>query len=71
LRIKEQEKRLTLNKDILRERDYLEDPDVGVRLILRWIFRKGDWWGMDWIYLVQVRDRRRALINVVRKVRFP
>ena len=27
----------------LRERDHLEDPGVGERIILRWIFRK---WGM-------------------------
>jgi hypothetical protein len=26
----------------LRERDHLEDPDVDVRIILRWIFRKWD-----------------------------
>jgi hypothetical protein len=55
----------------LRERDYLEDPGVDVRLILRWIFRKGDGWGMDWIYLAEVRDRRRALVNAIMKLRFP
>jgi len=26
----------------LRERDYLEDPEVDGRVILRWIFRKWD-----------------------------
>jgi hypothetical protein len=26
----------------LRERDHLEDPDVGGRIILRWSFRKWD-----------------------------
>jgi len=26
----------------LREGDHLEDPGVGVRIILRWIFRKWD-----------------------------
>jgi hypothetical protein len=24
----------------LRERDHLEDPDIGGRIILRWLFRK-------------------------------
>jgi hypothetical protein len=26
----------------LRKRDHLEDPDIDVRIILRWIFRKWD-----------------------------
>jgi hypothetical protein len=26
----------------LRERDHLGDPDVGGRIILRWVFRKWD-----------------------------
>jgi len=29
-------------RGIMRERDHLEDPDVDVRIILRWIFRKWD-----------------------------
>ena len=34
----------------LRERDYLEDPGIDGRIILRWIFRK--WDGvMNWIDL--------------------
>ena len=35
----------------LRERDHWGDPDVDVRIILRWIFRKwdvGTWTGSIW-----------------------
>ena len=35
----------------LRERDHLGDPGVEGRIILRWIFRKCDVGGMDWIEL--------------------
>jgi hypothetical protein len=41
----------------LRERDHLEDPCVNGRIILRWIFRKWNVGGMDWIDLAQNRDR--------------
>jgi hypothetical protein len=40
----------------MRERDNLEDPDIGRRIILRWIFRKLGW-GMDCVALAQDRDR--------------
>ena len=36
----------------LRERDHLEEPGVDGRIILRWIFRKGDvvaWTGLSWL----------------------
>jgi hypothetical protein len=37
----------------LREIDHLEDPGVGWRIILRWIFRKwiggGAWTGLMWL----------------------
>jgi len=39
----------------LNERDHLEDPGIDGRIILRWIFRKLDWGGMDWLELA--RDR--------------
>jgi hypothetical protein len=49
----------------LRERDHMEDPGVDRRIILRWIFRKWDGGGMEWIYLAQDRDRWWALVNAV------
>jgi hypothetical protein len=35
----------------------LEDPDVDGRIILKWIFKKWDGGGMDWIDMAQDRDR--------------
>jgi hypothetical protein len=52
------------------ERGHLEDPGVDGRIILRWIFWKWEG-GMDWIDLVQDRDRRRALVNAVMNIRVP
>ena len=49
----------------MRVRDHLVDPGVNRRIILRWIFRKWDVRGMDWIELAQDRDRWRALVNAV------
>ena len=53
----------------LRERDHLGDQDVDGRIILRWVFRKWDMGGMDLIELLQDRDRWRALVNAVMKLR--
>jgi hypothetical protein len=53
-----------------RERDHLEDPGLGGRIILRWIFRKWDG-DKDWIDLAQNRDRWRALVNTVMNLRVP
>jgi hypothetical protein len=47
----------------------LGDPGVDGRIILLWIFRKWDVRGMDWIELAQDRDRWRALVNTVMKLR--
>jgi len=47
----------------------LGDPDVDGRLILRWIFRKWDVGGMDWIELAEDKDRWRALVNAVMNLR--
>jgi len=48
----------------------LEDPGVDGRIVLRWIFRKGDG-GMDWIDLVQDRDRWWAVVNAVMNLLIP
>jgi hypothetical protein len=50
--------------------DHFEDSGVDVTIILRKIFRKWDG-GMDWIGMVQDRDRWRALVNVVTNIRVP
>jgi len=49
----------------------LGDPGVDGRIILRWIFRKCDVWGVDWIKLALDRDRWRALVNAVMNIRVP
>jgi hypothetical protein len=54
----------------LRERDNLGDQGIDARIILRCIFKKCDG-GMDWIDIVQDRDRRRALENAVMNLRVP
>jgi hypothetical protein len=56
-------------RENLREGDHLKDPDVDGRIILKWILEK---WcgGMDWIDMAQERDRWRALVKVVKHLRF-
>jgi hypothetical protein len=55
----------------LRERDHWGDPAIDGRIILRWIFRKWDVGGMDWVELAQDRDRWQALVNAVMRLRVP
>jgi len=55
----------------LKERDKLEYPGVDGRKILRWVFREVGCGDMDWIDVVQDRDRWRALVNVVMSIRVP
>ena len=44
----------------LRKKDRLGEADIDKRIILKWIFRKKDVEGMDWIGLAQDRSRWRA-----------
>jgi hypothetical protein len=55
----------------MRDRDRLKIPGVDGRIILRYIFRKWDVRGMDWIDLAQDREMWRALVNAVMNLRFP
>jgi hypothetical protein len=50
--------------------DHLGDPGVDGSIILKWIFKKWDG-GMDWIELVQDRDRWQAAVNAMMSLRFP
>jgi len=38
---------------------------------LRWIFRKWNGGGIDWIDVAQDRDKGRALVNAVMNLRVP
>jgi len=49
----------------------LEDTGLDGRIMLRWIFRKWGFVGMDWIELAQDRDRWWASVNAVMNLRVP
>jgi hypothetical protein len=46
------------------ERGHFEDPGIGGRIILKWIFKKYEG-GVDWIDLAHDRGRWRAVVNAV------
>ena len=54
----------------MRERENLGDTGVDGRTI-KWIFRKWDVRGTDWIELAQYRDRWRAVVNAVMNLQVP
>ena len=47
----------------------MEDPGVDGRIVLRWIFRKVGFGGVDWIGLAQDRESWRAVVNAVMNLR--
>ena len=55
----------------LRGRYHLEDLGIGGRILLNVSSRSGMGGGMDWIYLAQDRDRRRALVNAAMNIQVP
>jgi len=55
----------------MRERDHLEDPGMDGRIIIRWILRKWDGRGVDWIDLAQDRERWQALVDMVMNLQVP
>jgi len=55
----------------LQGRDHLGDPGVDGRIILRWILRKWDVGGMDWIELAKERDSWLTLVSAVMNFRVP
>jgi hypothetical protein len=55
----------------VREIDNMEDLRVDGRIILKCIFEKWDWAGIEWIDLAQDRNRWQALVNGVMNFRVP
>jgi hypothetical protein len=51
-----------------REGNYLEDPGIDGRIILKWIFETWDM-GMSWINVARDRDKWRAVVIAVMNLR--
>jgi hypothetical protein len=49
----------------------LENTGVDGRIILKWIFRKLDGGGMDWMNVAENRDVWWALVNAVMNLHVP
>jgi hypothetical protein len=52
----------------VREEDYLEDPGIDGRIILKKVFKKWER-GVYWIGMAQNRDRWQALVKAVMNLR--
>ena len=52
-------------------KEHLDDRSVDGRIILKRVLKNWDEEDMDWIDLVEDRDRWRALVNAVMNLRVP
>ena len=64
------ERRVQVFVGIYEGKNHLGDRDIDGRIILRYLQEVGCG-GMDWIDVAQERDRWRALVNAVMKLRVP
>jgi hypothetical protein len=55
----------------VKEKDQFGGPGTYGRIILMWIIRKWDVWGVDWIELAQDSDKWQALVTAVMNLRVP
>jgi len=55
----------------LSKRDHLGDPGVDGKIILRLVFMEVGCGGVDWIELIEHRDKWQALFNAVMNLRVP
>jgi hypothetical protein len=54
----------------LKRRDHLEELGLDGRIILKWMFREICCEGVDWMRMVQDRQKWRAVVNAVMEIRF-